>query len=167
MQYHSPADVNSNAQRLELPTRIRSSADTGADIAIRVTLADRIANLPGIFALESEDVLHPRNVSVMLRLEGSTPRHPVVDTLLCEISPDGIQVCGLSRWDQNQVVRHGWGRFNKRDVQLRMPRNEREIDICVTIIEQAHKTLSQNAMVSSQRAATFWKLPQYSRTSLH
>ena len=149
--------------RLQLPNRIRTTAAPCPDIGTRLALADRIADFPGIVVSEAGDNVIPSTVSVMLALPVPARRGHPADNTLCEISADGILVRGLNNWEQNQVVMRGWGRLRRRGVQLHMPRNAHEIDICIRILERAHRSLANQASDTPRRATSVWAVPRIAR----
>jgi len=150
----------------QLPARIRARK-TGQDaITYRLALAERIADLPGIRTQEQQGSGMPYRVDVYLQVENRSIRMPTIDVPLCAISLDGIEIFGLSGWDQHQVLRGAWGRLRGNAVLMHLPRDADELEVCWQLVQRARRNLmdSSDRLVSRKTATRI--LPSYSRTNL-
>lgn len=152
---HSPS-------RLNLPARIRSGKLPPA-LALKLALADRIAQMPGICVLENESGLIPGTVEVYLCTgSDSAPGRPQ----LCQISARGIRVYGLGDWDKHQILSRGWGNLTGKQVLLFLPRDDEELELCWLILQQAREALlDETNGIPRQRIASPCGLPQFSRST--
>ena len=154
--------------RFQLPARIRANKTAPEDLAARLALADRIADIPGVDAVECGDDTVPRQVAIYLR-EATARRTIRVPRplLLCRLGTDGIVVHGLDNWAKHQVVMRGWGRLLYDRVLLFLPRDDNEVETCWSIIRQAYDSLfDPSASHSGTRNTSAWDMPKFSRTSL-
>lgn len=156
--------MSSAPARLRLPARIRVKRVPGDDLPTLLTLADRIAGLPGIRTLDDVDDRLTGNITLTLEPGAAADEAAL---LLCRFSREGLAVYGLSDWDRHQVLRCGWGRLARDHVLLHLPRDEQELDVCWQIVEHAFIASTLNRTGSRRgRAASPWDLPRFSRTSL-
>lgn len=160
----SPVD---GAARFQLPARIRLKHVPVSSIDCQLGLADRIAGLPGISTFEHPDDSLPSAVSVYLGETVGLTRKRTTSVLLCRISREGIEICGLSDWERHQVLRSGWGRLRNEQVLVHLPRDADELETCWRVIARAHTALKADFCNAGRaRAASPWELPRFSRTSL-
>lgn len=152
--------------RFSLPTRIRSTVESADSFTPRLQLADRIAGLPGIAVIDSDGDKGPFVVKLLLATPGGSPGARAEQRPFAEISRDGIAVYGLRSWDKHQLLSRGWGRLQKHNVLLFLPRDERELDICWSIIQRAYESLTDLSAVRSARARFLADLPRPVRPSL-
>lgn len=153
--------------RFRLPARIRTSIRPLPDFRPRLSLVDRIADMPGVVATEDSGSTVPRCVRVFLRPEVTSAKDRAPDRLFCEISLDGILVHGLKSWDKHQVLSRGWGRSKKRNVLLHLPRDETELDVCWLILQRAYDFLIHAPAVLETRLSFREELSRFSRATLH
>ncbi|MDH3434391.1 MAG: hypothetical protein OEM60_11065, partial [Gammaproteobacteria bacterium] len=95
-----PAD---KADRLELPTRVKTRAADGDGFSCRIALADRIATLPNIRVVEASSDALPCRVDVYLDREHTSAHKQQIPVLFCSINREGVAVYGLSNWERHQV----------------------------------------------------------------
>jgi len=126
----------------------------------QLTLAERIAGLPGIEIVRQTDDGLAAEVAIYV-LDGTTAEA----RLLCNLQTEGITVHGLDDWDRHQVVSRGWGKLTRDCVLLFIPRDDSEIDVCWDILKRAGNRLSHSSAVRTRRVSA-WGLPSYSRTTL-
>ncbi|MDH3265374.1 MAG: hypothetical protein OEM25_00280 [Gammaproteobacteria bacterium] len=150
-----------------LPSRIRAGKAPATDFACRLALADRIAGLPGIQTVEEVTDTLPCRVDVYLQAPSISIRRQHDAKLLCSIARDGIHVYGLHEWDRHQVLRGGWGKLNRDHVQIFMPRDHEELEVCWAVLQRAYQCLLHvSAMGPLLRRTLSWELPRFSRTAL-
>lgn len=153
--------------RFILPDRIRGKVASKGDFAARIALIDRIAELDGIEAIESNDEAVPRNVDVYLRTDNTDRilrRRPA--QLFISINSKGISLHGLSRWEQHQVLAHGWGSRVDDLVCLQMPRTEGELEVIWSIVHRAYKRLYVPVRLrNASPVMSTWGYPQFSRST--
>ncbi len=158
----------SEPKRFILPDRIRATASASSNIAARLALIDRIADLPGIETVERNDESIPRRVDVYLRSDRGDQvlkRRP--GTYFLGIDSQGITLHGLSQWERHQVIAHGWGTLVDDQVCVYSPRNEDEIDVTWKIIRRAFDRLYNPVTLRSlSPVMSTWHLPRFSRTNL-
>jgi len=154
--------------RFQLPARIRLCNMAPEGLQAGRILADRIAKLPGVEAVEyGEDTL-PRQMVAYLHENAArrTIGNPRA-LLLCRLDTDGITVHGLDNWARHQVLVRGWGKLFMDGVLLFQPRNDDELDTCWNIVRQAYDALS-DPLASKPRSGNgfVWDMPKFSRTTL-
>jgi hypothetical protein len=155
------------AGRLQLPARIRARSAPEDGFSSRLTLADRIAELPDIHTIERSLDTLPCSADVFLCKLAPSGRKQRPAVLLCSISRDGIAVHGLGDWDRYQVLCNGWGKLHRDRVLIFLPRDERELEVCWHILQSAYRLLSEaSAVAPPQRMTSPWDLPRFSRTPL-
>ena len=160
------AAVAYDLPRFNLPARIRSKGDCPDSMSVRMALADRIADLPGIVT-EEHDATLPCSVAVYLRAPCGSVHKLRPGVLLCNIGKDGVEVFGLSAWDRHQVALRGWGRLRGQGVLLHLPRDNEELDICWALLQRAYRSLTDvSAALRPVRAVWPYDLPRFSRTAL-
>ena len=153
--------------RLRLPARVRTLQSPDNNIPVRLALADRIADLPGIQAADHDPADDWKNVDVLLLPRVTARRKQRQPLLLCNIRADGIVVQGLINRHRHQVLSRGWGRLRENSVLLYLPRDEEELEIVWSILRCAYDSVMVvSAGASPVRAAWFDGLPSFSRTNL-
>lgn len=134
----------------------------------RQALVDRITSLPGIAATECDNDTLTRQL--VIYLHGAPARRTIRNPRpfrLCDLGDDGIAVYGLDNWAKHQVVMRGWGKLIYDRVQLFVPRDDDELEICWNIIHQAYD--SRFGATASEPATdnkSIRELPRFSRTTL-
>lgn len=158
---------NSESARFVLPTRIRSKLGPDTGYAARDRLVDRIAQLPGMHTLDDPLEPSPCTVGVYLRPVSGKRRTPPTAFLFCKIRSTGISVEGLDNSERHQVLSRGWGRLENRSIQLFLPRDDDEFDVCWNIVYRAYRNIS-NPPARTLFAARppLAELPEFSRTIL-
>jgi hypothetical protein len=158
---------NSASARFVLPTRIRSKLGPDAGYAAQQRLADRIAELPGMHTLEDPLEPSPCTVGVYLQAGSGKRRTPPTAFLFCKIRGTGISVEGLDDSERHQVLSRGWGKLENRSIQLFLPRDDDEFDVCWDIVYRAYRNIS-NPPARTLFAARppLAELPEFSRTIL-
>jgi hypothetical protein len=154
--------------RFQLPARIRAHKTGSEVLPARQALLDRVAKLPGIETTEcTDDTLR---LQIVIYLHGATARRTIRNPrpfMLCNLSDDGIAIYGLDNWAKHQVVMRGWGKLINDRVQLFLPRDDDELEICWSILRLAYDLLFD---APASRPATgnrsSWDMPQFSRTTL-
>lgn len=127
--------------RFSLPNRIRTALKPADNFTPRLSLADRIAELPGVAVVESDRDAAPYTVRVMLERQSNAAAAPVEQIQFADISREGIVVRGLSSWDKHKALSSGWGKLRERDLLIFLPRDDRELEVCWTIIKRAYDYL--------------------------
>lgn len=151
-----------------LPARPRIAANTSSSLPTGLALADRIADLPGIVTAESNSDTVPREVRVYLQ----TPAHgrsirSRYGALLCTISSSGVVIHGLDPSQRHRVLSRGWGTLVSDAVQLFLPRNDAELEICWSLLRSAYDRLyDPSATQQGAVRVSIWDLPSFSRTTL-
>ena len=148
------AAVASEFPRFDLPSRIRRRGVCPDSLSACGALAERISDLPGTV---TEDLSMPGG--------GGRKRKP--DLLLCNIGKDGVFLHGLSAWDRHLVALRGWGHLKGQGVQLHLPRDNEELEICWSLLRRAYGLLS-DAAAGARPVRAVWQdgLPRFSRTAL-
>ena len=150
----------------EVPPRARDAGLPHDSNQARILLAGRIAELPGIRAVDNGPESLPSSVTVFLENEHGPARKRMPPLPLCVISRDGLSVHGLSLCDRQHLATQGWGRLSHERVQVFMPRDEQEVDVCWTILQHAHcSLLNISAKSPGTRHASYRALPSFSRTT--
>ena len=109
----------------------------------------------------------PCRVDVFLQGPCTSVRRKPESFLLCTIGREGIAIYNLGEWDRHQVLRGGWGRLHRDHVQMFLPRNNEELEVCWGILQRAYRCLSEvSAQGRAVRRTSPWDLPRFSRTSL-
>ena len=153
---------------LFLPVRSRIKQATDCNITARLSLADRIADLPDVRVVDHEPPESGEiRVDVYLgRLESVLRRQPE-PTMFCSISADGILVHGLADVDRHQVLSRWWGRLHGQGVLLYRLREGEELEIVWRILGRAYAALVTTAITGRRpRRALVYELPRFSRTNL-
>jgi hypothetical protein len=154
----------SESERFVLPTRIRSKLCPDNGYVARTRLADQISKLPGVHTFEDSLEASPSIVGV--HLAHSSRRHQSA-VLFCKIRCDGISVDGLSDAARHQVLSRGWGRLENRSIQLYLPRDDDEFDVCWHILYRAYRAITNPpAMFLSAAKPPLAELTEFSRTTL-
>ena len=153
--------------RFVLPTRIRSKLGPDNDYAARTRLADQISKLPGVHTFEDALEASPSIVGVYFANSSRTSRRQQPAVLFCKIRCDGISVEGLNDAARHQVLSRGWGRLENRSIQLFLPRDDDEFDVCWDIVFRAYRNIS-NPPARTLFAARpqLAELPEFSRSIL-
>ena len=154
--------------RFTLPARIRNNRKSPGDFSARMTLIDRIADLPDIETVERNDDTIPSRVEIYLRRDASdlvlkrkAPR------LLCGLDCNGITIRGLSRWERYQVLANGWGKLVDDQVCVFLPRDHKELEIVWTVVRRAYDRLAgPSTPEAGSLVVSTWDWPRFSRTSL-
>ncbi len=135
---------------------------------MRLALVDRIADLPGIEAVEHSINQLPRQIDIYVHNTiHEQPMRKRRRDLLCSLSAVGIVVPGLDRWTRHQVVLRHWGCPLRDHVMLYMPRDDDELDVCWNIIRQAYDAFFATATKAHGRYSLMARdLPKFSRTTL-
>lgn len=149
----------SKLARFQLPIRIRSKREPDDRMTPSLTLAERIAGIPGIEVTAPAPNGTPAEFSIYLN-SGSR------QMLLCSLLDSGISVHGLDNWDRHQVVSRGWGRLVQNRVMLFLPRDDDELDVCWDILKRAKTRLADPSTTPARNQLSSWDLPSYSRTTL-
>lgn len=159
--------LRSEREGRPLPTRIRAKRGVGNGLAIRLALADRIAALPGIEAIDGNPGAVPHSVDVWLRPQSASIRRQPEPVRLCTISQDGVVIYGLGDMDRYRVLSRGWGRLRHHSVCVFLPRDDEELEVCWDIVECAYRSLQDASEVVVQPRLTAHRaLPRFSRTTL-
>lgn len=160
------AAVASEFPRFDLPARIRKKGECPNSLSACVTLADRISDLPNTVT-EDHGTTLPCSIDVYLSVQGEPGRKRKPDMLLCNIGNDGVRVYGLSAWDRHLVALRGWGHLKGQGVQLHLPRDDEELEICWSLLQRAYGFLSDAAaMARPMRTVWYDGMPKFSRTAL-
>jgi hypothetical protein len=150
-----------------LPARIRARKAHDDSFSCRLALADRIADLAGIQAVEDGDDVLPSRVTVYLRAPSASQRREHTALLLCRIGRDEIEIHGLDLGDRYRVLRAGWGRLRQDHVLMYPPRDQAELEVCWSVIQRAHRFLTEaSARSPLARKPASVELPKFSRTAL-
>ncbi|HNP37203.1 MAG TPA: hypothetical protein PKK10_15240 [Woeseiaceae bacterium] len=153
--------------RFQLPTRIRTKRTPADSYLVRLTLADRIATLPGIEAVENGSTTLPCSITIHLVTDATASRKQTPPRMLCRLSKDGISVHGLSNRDRHLVLSRGWGSLSADSVLVHLPRDDEELEVCWTILQHAYNSLLNFSDCSrTPEIAAFGELPRFSRTTL-
>ena len=132
----------------------------------RLMLAARIADLPSIRTVDNDPESLPSSVTVFLEDNHGPARKRTPPVTLCVISRDGLSVHGLSLRDRRHLAAQGWGTVSHERVHIHLPRDEREVDVCWTILQHAHcSLLNISARSPGSRHAFYRELPRFSRTT--
>ena len=160
------AAVATEFPRFDLPSRIRRKGECPNDLSACVTLADRIADLPGTVTEDHGSTL-PCSIDVYLCVPGESVRKVKPDLLLCNIGKDGVRVYGLSAWDRHLVALRGWGHLKGQGVHLHLPRDNEELEICWSLLQRAYGLLA-DAAAAARPVRKVWHdgMPRFSRTAL-
>ena len=154
--------------RFQLPARIRIGKPASEELSSRLALADRIADLAGVEAVECGENTLPRQIAIYVHrtTAGRTILGPRA-VLLCRLSADGIVVHGLDNWAKHQVVMRAWGRLLNERVSLFLPRDEDELETCWSIVRQAYdQVFDPSASCPGTRSESSRDMPKFSRTTL-
>jgi hypothetical protein len=154
-------------RRLILPARIQLTGSLTNSLQPRLSLVDRIAELPYIVTVENDtDTLH-FNVSVYLQQVTASLKKRPEPVRFCKIDHAGIDIFGLDDTDKQQVLSSGWCRTRASHVLMYLPRDDAEVEICWNILMRAYDQLyEQSTQARPIRAASAWTLPSFSRTNL-
>lgn len=154
--------------RFQLPARIRAHKTGSEELPAWQALVDRVTNLPGTETTERDNDTLTRQIVVYLH--GAPARRTIRNprpVLLCNLSDDGIAIYGLDNWAKHQVVMRGWGKLINDRVQLFLPRDDDELEICWRILRTAHDSLFDPATsIPATGNRSGWDMPQFSRTTL-
>lgn len=151
----------------EVPARTLDSSLPADGNPARLMLADRISGLPGIRTVDNGTEALPTSVTVYLDSDHGPARKRQPPITLCVISRDGMTVYGLGLRDRRHLAMRGWGRLSHDRVQVFLPRNETEVDVCWAILQHAHCCLLNiSARSPGSRHTAQGELPRFSRTTL-
>jgi hypothetical protein len=153
--------------RFRLPLRASARIAPADSLVTRLGLAERIAELPDIITLDCGTDTLPREVEVYVQHDAGRPqrkRRP--PSMFCRITQAGLLLSGLDDWQRNEVLLRRWGRLTREGVFVYMPRDESELNICWTILEQALAQLRARALMSGGASGRSRELPSFSRTNL-
>jgi len=157
----------SETVRLRLPTRTRINLGPDGNGATRYRLAERIAALPRVHTVEDPDGVLPGKVAVYVHAAGAIRQQHERPIPFCDITSSGIGVEGLDDAGRHQVLSRGWGRLENHRMQLFLPRNDGELDVCWRILYCAYcSLLNSPAAPPLARRAPPPELPEFSRTTL-
>lgn len=153
--------------RFALPTRIRKKPGREPGSAAQVQLIERIAALPYVRTLEHSDGTGLITACVYLRPDRLQARQRSSALLLCRVSHTGISVEGLSDPQRHLVLCRGWGRLEQHRIQLYLPRDEGELEVCWSILYRAYTSIIDTPeRLRTAPCVLFDDLPKPSRTSL-
>lgn len=153
--------------RFSVPVRTHELQARDNSIHARLALADRIADLPRIQAVDHEPAGGWRNVEVLLMPLVSSARKRRPPALLCHIGADGIVLYGLSNSERAQVLSHGWGQLFGDNMLLFLPRDDQELETVWRILRRAYESLvDASAAAVPVGSARFGVVPNSSRTNL-
>lgn len=151
----------------EVPPRLHQCGAPADGNPARLLLADRIARLPRIRTVDNGPEALPTSVTVFVENDHAPARKRHPPMTLCVISREGMTVHGLSLRDRRHLVMRGWGEMLNDRVQVFLPRNPAEVDVCWTILQHAHCFLLDiSARLPGSRQAKHGDLPRFSRTTL-
>ena len=154
-------------RRFILPARIQLNSSLTNNWQPRLSLVERIAELPHIVTAENAIDTLDFNVSVYLQQAAPSLRKRLEPIRFCNIDHDGIEVFGLNDTDKQQVLSRGWGRSGASRVLMYLPRDDTEVEICWNILMRAYERLyEQSTEARSIRVVPAWTLPNFSRTNL-
>jgi len=157
----------SETDRLRLPPRPRINLGPDGNGAARYRLAERIAGLPRVHTVEEPDGILPGKVAVYVHAAGAARRQHESPISFCDITSSGISLEGLDDAERHQVLSRGWGRLENHRMQLFLPRNDGELDVCWRILYRAYCSLINSpAARPLARRAPPAELPEFSRTTL-
>ena len=128
--------------RFKLPTRIRSTFGTADEFGVRLLLADRIATLPGVTVVDDKCGNGSLFVRILLAPNCIRNSEAAAGLSFAEISRDGILVYGLRSRDKHQVLSRGWGKLQNRNMLIYLPRDQRELEVCWSILNRAFDHLT-------------------------
>lgn len=153
--------------RFRLPVRIRSKRAPDIGYSARFKLADRISELSFVQTIEKPADGLPAAVHVILQPDTPVLRKRPAPRQWCSISRDGITIRGLSDADRYRVISRGWGRLDGNDVQLHLPKDEDELEVCWHIVYRAYCSMIDppaGPLVEARPQKS--ELPEHSRTIL-
>ena len=162
------AKTTNTSARFNLPARIRNKRKTPGDFSARLTLIDRIADLPGIETVERNDETIPRRVEIYLRRETSDRAlKRKAAPMLCSLDCNGVFLNGLDRWERYQVLAKGWGKLVDHEVCIFLPRDGHELEIVWGVVQRAYDRLfGPLTPEAGSLVISTWDWPRFSRTSL-
>jgi len=163
------ATTASASSRPVLPHRARVTGESKQNsIPVRLALAARIAELPGIATVDVPGDASPAAVEIHLQRPASSLRDQLAPILLCRIDQAGIDVHGLDDRDHHQLLSRRWGRLGASYVQLWLPRDNEELEVCWSVVRRAYARLLDIATNSQPDRISGWPKdrPRFSRTSL-
>jgi len=149
--------------RFRLPSRIRNSTRSLPGIRLRLVLADRIADMPGVTMIRNSGDTGAHDFRFLLRAGAGSAIDRTPDRMFCQVRLDGIVVHGLMPWDIHRVLSRGWGRSCGRDVMLHLPRHKGELDVCWLIVQRAYDCLCRSPAASGTR----FSMPEGVHRRLH
>jgi hypothetical protein len=151
----------------EVPARIRDEGLPADSQHAGLLLADRIAGMPCIRTVEKGAKALPSSVAVYLDGSHAPVRKQMPPITLCVIRRNDLTVYGLHLEERRHLVTRGWGHAEHDRVRMFLPRDEREVDICWTILQHAHFALMNPSARSTVARHRFnGDLPRFSRTTL-
>ncbi len=151
----------------EVPARIRDERSPADGHEARLLLADRIAGLPNIRTVDNGPEALPSSVTVYLSNEHGPARKRTPPVTLCVIRRDGLTLHGLGPEERRHLLSRGWGTVDRDRLQLFLPRDEQEVEVCWMILQHAHcALLNLSASSPGLRHAFHGGLPKFSRTTL-
>ena len=163
------ATTTRNVCRFSLRARIRTGKANSNEFATKLALIDRIADLRGIETVERNGDAVPSHVDVYLTRHSTFPvRKRLSPPLLCSINSKGLTIDGLDDWARHQVVSNGWGKLIYDSVLVFLPRDDNELEVCWSIVQQAYDNLfDSSAPEPGTQLVSTWDWPKFSRTTLH
>ena len=157
-----------DVRRFRLPARIRTVRASSNEFAIKLALIDRIADLHGIETVERNNDSVPSQVDVYLSRYSTLPaRKKLSPPLLCSVDNKGLTIAGLDSWARHQVISNGWGNLISDSVLVLLPRDDKELEVCWSIVQRAYDNLFNSAAPEPGRQlVSTWDWPKTSRTTL-
>ena len=156
-----------DVDHLILPIRSRTTQAHDSNILAKLSLADRIADLPGVCVVDHEPDSGERHVDVFLATHATALRKQRRPTMLCVIDATGIVVHALTDADRYQAVSRRWGRLHGQEIYLFMPRDNEELEVVWQILLRSYSALvNAKPFEPTSRPAIFDELPRFSRTNL-
>ena len=153
--------------RFRLPVRIRSKRAPDIGYSARFKLTDRISVLPFVQTVEESTDSLPATVHVVLQPDAAAVGKRPSPRRWCSIGRDGITIRGLCDADRYRVISRGWGRLNGNDVQLHLPKDDDELEVCWSIVYRAYSSMIDppaGSLVEPRPQKR--ELPEHSRTIL-
>lgn len=157
-----------NVEHFRLPARIRTVKASSDEFATKLALIDRIADLHGIETVERNNDTVPSHVDVYVSRRSTVPeRKKSSAALLCSVSRKGLTIEGLDYWARHQVVSNGWGKLISDSVLVFLPRDNKELEVCWSIVQRAYNNIfDSSAPEPGRQLVSTWDWPKTSRTTL-
>jgi hypothetical protein len=153
--------------RFRLPARTGSKLGQHAGSAAHFELVERIAELPHVQIVEQIGSHGQITACVNLQTDQRPARRQSPPAFYCAVSPTGIIVDGLSESEQLEVVDQDWGTREGHRIQLSLPRDDAELEVCWSILHRAYTSIiNAPERLRKRRKCSFDRLPKPSRTTL-